>query len=168
MRSTTFATVQQSFEKSAWIQEPCLRDHLSITTTFSCTVGWSLKAGFTVQDGIDRGLFRSARAAVGLSIAKKKKGFCKRWEVGVCQVLEGDALTSLLKVTFLAQSKRFQFSFFSCSLSPFRERRRLRSPLRTRKGLAGTCNVRKGPNSAGSIGAQECVLFCALHSLTNR
>ena len=75
---------------------------------------------------------------------------------------------SLLKITFLVQSKGFQFFFFSCSLSPFRERRKLRSPLRTRKGLAGTCTVRKGPNSAGSIGAQECVMFCALHSLTNR
>ena len=28
--------------------KPCLRDHLSITTIFPCTVGWSLKTGFTV------------------------------------------------------------------------------------------------------------------------
>ena len=49
MRTTTFATVQQSFENLPEFREPCLRDHLSITTTFSCTVGWSLKAGFTVH-----------------------------------------------------------------------------------------------------------------------
>ena len=42
------------------------------------------------QDGIDdRGIFRNARAAVGLSIAKE--GFCRHWVVGFCQVLEGDA-----------------------------------------------------------------------------
>ena len=29
--------------------KPCLRDHLSITTIFPCTVGWSLKTGFTVH-----------------------------------------------------------------------------------------------------------------------
>ena len=28
--------------------KPCLRDHLSITTIFLCTAGWSLKTGFTV------------------------------------------------------------------------------------------------------------------------
>ena len=27
--------------------KPCFRDHLSITTIFPCTVGWSLKTGFT-------------------------------------------------------------------------------------------------------------------------
>ena len=42
------------------------------------------------SDDINRGIFRSARAAVGLSITKK--GFCRNWEVGFCRVLEGDAL----------------------------------------------------------------------------
>ena len=36
-----------SKNRSVW-GKPCLRDHLSITTIFPCTVGWSLKTGFTV------------------------------------------------------------------------------------------------------------------------
>ena len=32
--------------------KPCLRDHLSITTIFPCTVGWSLKTGFTVRQKV--------------------------------------------------------------------------------------------------------------------
>ena len=40
--------LNKTSENRPEFREPCLRDHLSITTTFSCTVGWSLKAGFTV------------------------------------------------------------------------------------------------------------------------
>ena len=44
-RSQLFNRTSQNRSGSG---KPCLRDHLSITTIFPCTVGWSLKTGFTV------------------------------------------------------------------------------------------------------------------------
>ena len=38
MRSSTFGTVGKASKNQPEFREPCLRDHLSITTTFSCTI----------------------------------------------------------------------------------------------------------------------------------
>ena len=46
MRTTTFATVQQGFEKTVCFRETLFKRPLSTTTIFPCTVGWS---GFTVS-----------------------------------------------------------------------------------------------------------------------
>ena len=48
--------------------KPCLRDHLSITTIFPCTVEWSLKTGFTVYIANDES--PSQHVTVGLAEAR--------------------------------------------------------------------------------------------------
>ena len=78
------------------------------------------------QDGIDDiGIFRSARAAVSLSIAKE--GFCRHWSSRVLSSSWGRCVR-LLQVTFFAQSDRTGFSssfLLSANVENFAYLRRL-------------------------------------------
>ena len=68
--------------------KPCLRDHLSITTIFPCTVGWSLKTGFTVLQLFCRAQVKKSHSLQNFNGATSDRRLKTNDRIYACPVLD--------------------------------------------------------------------------------